>query len=309
VSSSTLQERPIALIVEDEPLTLETRTRLFNAHGFQCIGATTIVEALRQFRSTPTVDIVIMDINLNGSDEFGEFDKSGVEFARRLRQYRRELPIVALSGMFSELDEAERDPFDSYMLKGELNVKELETQIDVWRDLALQYRRRRSQSAKSELEKLRQERSIPEIVVNILRDFPPTASGSPRLDLVTPEEMLQPEGWQLRLVQAGFDVSKSERTQIAVAIWLRHENDVTIALLHQHPCIYHDGGTDEEAVQGVLQLMYGYYWRFNEQPTEAIALELEQLRHYLNKVFGKSGKVAGPPSGAKEDVKAEGQEG
>jgi hypothetical protein len=72
-----------------------------------------------------------------------------------------------------------------------------------------------------------------------------------------------------------------------VPVWLRQEGLAYIAVLHGHCSVYHDASSEEEAVAGVLQLMYGYYcWpAFAQGSPDTNSAELLQLGGYLNKVF------------------------
>jgi CheY-like chemotaxis protein len=280
------EEKPIALIVEDKEETLETRSRLFNAYGFQSIGAKSVPDALREFRSTPAIDIVVADINL---DEGLEHDKSGVVLARMIRERRPTLPLMGLSAR-EDLDEEEMQPFNDFLEKGAFTYDELTTKMDVWRNEALQYRRSRAEKAKSELARMRQEQPMTQPDVEILRDFLPgshlVSNTAEENDFLTPDEILRRAGWRLRLVEAGSELSPTiARTTMTIPIWLQQDESITIAVLHGHPCIYHDASTEAEAIAGAVELMFRYHSQFLSEPESQLSNELEQLRNYLTKVF------------------------
>jgi CheY-like chemotaxis protein len=289
METASVRERPIALVVEDKPGVLDTRRQLFAQHGFQAIGALSVSDALREFRATPTIDIVVTDINL---DEAQIDDKSGVALARTMRERRPNLPVVAISGYFDNLDAEERKPFNDHMLKGTLSLAGLEARLETWRNKALDYRKSRAKKARHELERLR-EHGVVQPNVEVLRDFLP--GGRPSVDdpeedeFMTPDDVLRKEGWRLRLVEAGFQVSAlggTVKTAIAVPLWMRDEARSVVVVLHGHSCIYHDAETAKEAVNGALELMFGYHQEFKQEPDDTVTDELQQLRDYLSKVFG-----------------------
>nr|WP_298720617.1 response regulator [uncultured Steroidobacter sp.] len=279
-------EKPIALVVEDKASTLSKRQQLLSKHGFQAIGARSVAEAFREFRGMPTIDIVVTDINL---DQNNDQDRSGVDLARAMRERRPTLPVVALSGHFDSLDAEQREPFDDYLLKAGLSVNAMEQKLGEWRDRALAYRHTRAERARSELRRMRSSGARTEPAVDVLRDFMPVARrGEGHEDpLYIPDDLLSREGWRLRLVDAGFPLAdRAVRTSVAVPFWIRRDGSRTIAVLHGHPCIYHDADNEEAAVQDALALMFGYFLEFTRDDSKAMTGELEHLAQYVKKVFG-----------------------
>ena len=71
----------VALVIDDNPSSLEARTSLLQDNGFRVIGTESFDLALRAFHKT-WVDIIVTDINLNTDQPR---DKGGINFARRIR--------------------------------------------------------------------------------------------------------------------------------------------------------------------------------------------------------------------------------
>src|ERR1041385_9009649 len=71
----------VALVIDDNPSSLEARTSLLQDNGFRVIGTESFDLALRAFHKT-SVDIIVTDINLNTDQPR---DKGGINFARRIR--------------------------------------------------------------------------------------------------------------------------------------------------------------------------------------------------------------------------------
>lgn len=298
------EEKPVVLIVEDDKDKLDIRSRLFNRFGFQAIGAIDQLNAMKEFRSLPTMDLVVMDVNL---DQDNDQDRTGVTIAKEIKKLRPGLPVVALSGKVDSLSKEERTPFTQVFIKAnpDSNVKD---SLPEWRRLAIEYRKQRAQKAKDELKRVRQAYEMPSPDVNVLRDFVPGAvvpehQFESNDVAVTPDELLRKAGWRLRLVEAGGvrvqDMAEKIKTLIVIPVWLKREDSTIVAVLHEHNSVYHDVAIDEhkglddpvglaetQAVEGALQLMYGFYLDFVGNPTEACGAELASLRTYLFNVFG-----------------------
>lgn len=104
------------LIVEDEVVTRQTLTRLFQQEGYEVFDAADGLQ-MERIMSQQTVDIVIMDVNLPG--------KNGIELAETLRE-RDNIGLVFLTGRDSEDDRllALEIGADDYLIKP-YNPKEL----------------------------------------------------------------------------------------------------------------------------------------------------------------------------------------
>ena len=80
------------LCVEDEDSQLEMRKMLFEAAGFEFLGAGTGVEALELFR-TREISVVVIDYWMAGMN--------GMTVAAEMKRLRPTIPIVMLSGFAS----------------------------------------------------------------------------------------------------------------------------------------------------------------------------------------------------------------
>ena len=208
--------------------------QLFAANGFQPIGAVSERDAIRQFRSTPTIDIVVTDINLQNTNPS---NRAGVAVASEIRQQRPDLPVMGLSACIDELQGREREPFTEWLPKGTLPVETLETKLIGWRADAIAYRRNRTEAARRQLDAMRRAGALPAAQIETMRGFLPGThlEGSPFHsgpddEYVTPDEILRRAGWRLHLVDAGFSVAKSDdtaspdiRTVSAVPFWIRED--------------------------------------------------------------------------------------
>lgn len=85
---------PRILLVDDEPVIIDSLTYSFEREGFAVTSATDGVQALELFNEVQP-DLVILDIRLPGID--------GLEVCRRLRA-RSTVPIIMLTALGNELD-------------------------------------------------------------------------------------------------------------------------------------------------------------------------------------------------------------
>jgi CheY-like chemotaxis protein len=293
--NTAVEETPVALIVEDQPKFLETLKDLFEGEGFRAIGAPSMAAALRELRSTPAVDLVFTDYGLNTEDKDRE---SGGDLKNEILKIRQDMPIVLYSARFEDrqIPDSVREGFFDILPKA--RTEDIYERIPVWEEKALDYRRRRVSFAKQELARLVEKYEMTTQDVSILRDFLPgadlPASGAPDAQpddgVRTVDEILRRAGYRLRLIDTNTLVpgekSSNGRTVVPVLLWLCVRDYVYIAELYNHPCVYGDGATENEAVEDVLKLMYGYYCDFRDNPELEQSGDLERLVTYLNKVFG-----------------------
>jgi DNA-binding response OmpR family regulator len=78
------------LLVDDDP-DIRALTRTFLEHeGYGVFSSGDAERAAQIFRSVPEIDLLVTDLYMPG--------KSGMELARELKELRRELPVLIISG-------------------------------------------------------------------------------------------------------------------------------------------------------------------------------------------------------------------
>ena len=78
------------LLVDDDP-DMRALTRTFLEHeGYGVFSSGDAERAAQIFRSVPEIDLLVTDLYMPG--------KSGMELARELKELRRELPVLMISG-------------------------------------------------------------------------------------------------------------------------------------------------------------------------------------------------------------------
>ena len=83
------KQKPSVLLVDDEPLVLETLSNIYSSQGFVVACAENGVEALRKFRDQ-SIDLVVTDIRMPMSN--------GFDLIEQLRTADPALPIIIVSG-------------------------------------------------------------------------------------------------------------------------------------------------------------------------------------------------------------------
>lgn len=104
------------LLLDDEPDNLLLRTVILRQHGYACVPASTIEEAIELFNE---IDIAVLDYHL-GAGQFG------TEVATLLRRSRPHVPIIILS---ATLERYFGGVEDMHLLKGYSSVDDLLTAL------------------------------------------------------------------------------------------------------------------------------------------------------------------------------------
>ncbi len=91
-SESTLNPRPLVLVVEDAAHVRMTMVDVLEDAGFQVIEAAHADQALRLLRAVSTIDAVVTDV------EMPRGSINGLEMAQRVRTVCQDIGIVIASG-------------------------------------------------------------------------------------------------------------------------------------------------------------------------------------------------------------------
>ena len=89
--------KPVILCVDDEEQNIELLEAILGSSGYQVVGASSGLEALRKI-NRQTIDLVLLDITMPGMD--------GIEVCRRLKadQALGDIPIIMITGLSSPED-------------------------------------------------------------------------------------------------------------------------------------------------------------------------------------------------------------
>lgn len=100
------------LLLDDDPANLHLRCAILRQHGYECVPATSIEEAMQHLDA---IDIAVLDYHLGG----GQF---GTEVGALLRRRRPHIPIIILS---ATLERFFGGVEDMHLLKGFSSVPDL----------------------------------------------------------------------------------------------------------------------------------------------------------------------------------------
>jgi CheY-like chemotaxis protein len=290
--STTSSGEFLALLVDDNPSILRATKDYFQRHGLRAIVASNMKEALRHVKSTPALDVIVTDVDLDPTE--GN-DTGGVTLAKEVRKIRAALPVLAYTGHKEEDFDAPVDweVFDEPLSKGG-GFKTIEENLEVCLKHAKAYRQKRVSSSKEELFRLQEKYDIPDYDVATLRSFIPGGQEDcvPESDLASAgmfsaDDLLRRAGYELHLIEAGKKLGHEDVgqavTMVPIPVWIRKDGGFYVAELYGHPCIYAEGGTADEAIAGVTMLMCGYHQDL--QSNDSLGVELENLKEYLKRAL------------------------
>src|SRR5215208_6859827 len=83
-----MAQRQVVLLVEDDPEVLAALTKVLTLEDYEVLPASSRLEAVSTFQQS-RIDIVLLDLNLNGENGWGVFDE--------LRGLRPGLPIIVIT--------------------------------------------------------------------------------------------------------------------------------------------------------------------------------------------------------------------
>ena len=87
--------RETILLVDDEPALVDSLSMLLSSLGYQVVGKTSSVSALRDFKSSPNIfDIVITDMTMP--------EMMGNELIEHVFKVRPDIPVILCSGIFDQ---------------------------------------------------------------------------------------------------------------------------------------------------------------------------------------------------------------
>lgn len=104
------RDQLVVLCIDDNRSGLEIRKKMLEAKGFRVLTAPDGASGL-EIASREEVDAVILDYRMPGMD--------GEEVAARLRERRRDIPILLLSGFRGTIPDSLLSSVDSFIEKGQ----------------------------------------------------------------------------------------------------------------------------------------------------------------------------------------------
>jgi CheY-like chemotaxis protein len=281
----------VVLIVDDKPDNLDAESRLFRDSGFRAITATNVEQAQYQLSTTPAIDLLVTDVNLNPQHRQYSNDKSGLQFAASVHARHPSLPIVVYSGQFDkdQLKSAEVSDAIELIPREFYSHEVWSERLERLRGRAEEYRVSRAKGAREALEIMRQKYRMSDVDVEVIRTFMPGAGDdAPH----SAETILRDLGYTLQIVGAGFTARVDEGGEAVTCepflLWMRQIENGVVAQLFGHEEIYGDGRSAVEAQTNTLLLMHGFYNDLEASPPAEDEPALRELARTLRRVFGRA---------------------
>ena len=276
---------PLALIVDDDNKTRETRSKILEESNFIAIGASTRNDALREIKASPAIDIIITDISLKPDDYS---DNSGYLLAKDISKLRPNLPIIGYSGKVKEFPNEYNKVFIDSLERGSNNLKQLRQHVQKWRDLALKYRKIRTERATENLGRIKEKYKLSSHDYNILREFVPDAisHNKEQNEYISIEDVLRNAGFHLQIIDDYPDLPIKGKIIAPIAIWLQEIAGGAIAQVYGFPDLYSSGVDSDEAIRNLLILIYGYYTDIKSEKDKVLSRHVKSMKNYLIKIFG-----------------------
>jgi CheY-like chemotaxis protein len=273
MSPTDIDSPPVILVVEDDDYALRLRTDAFADAACTAIGVTSKADALRELRAAPGVDLVISDIHLLARPG----DKSGVALAREVKERHSDLPVVGYSAVFGDDQLAgEAHVFDRVWAKGDVDPEAFDEMIAFCRARAREHRSRRQERVLEAHTRLRREHESAHPAVELMRQLQIGSHSSTSV-----EDALSKAGYRLKLVECeatGFSQP--------IIVWLLDLDGGVEAEVYGQPELYGYGGTDEEALATIVDLMRWFAADVGPDAPDAVGPALG-FTDFLRRVVGR----------------------
>lgn len=265
---------PVVLIVEDMAGQRMDKARAMVERGCVPITVEGSDAAARELTASPGIDLVLADIHLVPRDRG---DKSGVELARFVKTDYPDIPIVGYSAYFSaeDLTDADLELFDYSYSKGQSTIKEIRVNMDRCAKLAVESRSQRKNRAETRLADASGDTS--ERVLEIVRS-------ATLAEVEGVEQILHQAGFRLKLVTI-----PSAGNPEPLIVWVRSQDDSVDVEVYGHSSLYVTGGSEEEALEHLIDLIQLYWEELDSQ--EELSGPARKLHDFLAdlKLADKSG--------------------
>lgn len=269
--------KPLALLVEDNENSLRRRAEIFSSIGISVITAKSVEEADWQIKTSPDVDLLICDINLNVEDED---DEGGIEIAQKIRKENSLLPMVAYTGRISkgQLESkllSTSNPFTFHYSKGAR--ERFQEDITKWRNAAITYRQSRRDNFETLWNKIVEKYKISDFDSSRIKTFLPgnknKSEYSPDADkptisstfdsAINLESQLAAAGFSLHIIYNSNNNANGrdedfyfDKVSKPFLIWARKwENEIVDVEVFQHNSLSASGINLENAVKKLYALM------------------------------------------------------
>jgi CheY-like chemotaxis protein len=267
---------PMIMIIEDEEKKLKMKKEGLEKRGCRVISIRHSDEAIRGIYATPSIDLIVTDIDLTGSGT----DRSGIAFARFVKALELDTPLCGYSSKFDdeELTTEEKEFFDCWYPKATQSAEQINAMYDALKDKAVDHRLSRMKEADDLIQALKQKYSIMPEVYDQIRELLLNVDSSSDI-----ERILRDANYTLKILHPS-DVASLCRP---VLVWLKKSDDLFEAEVYGHTTLYGYGETEDIAVDRLIELMQLFAEDALNDPADTFQGTALKLREFLAYVFGK----------------------
>lgn len=247
---------PLVVLVEDREQARRTNEELLKLRGCKVLSFMHSDDAIKELLSGPSVDLVVTDIDLDGSGH----DKSGIYFAKYLKDNNYPVPICGYSANpRKDLTETEKNYLDIYYVKGKQNAVQLNEIFDRLKSIAI----------KNRTQKILRSIEIAKRIKVLLKSDIKHFEEVKKLIFTTDdaggiEKVLNESNYSLRILLP----SEIKTLKNPILVWLKNDIDHIEAEVYGHPSLYSFGASEEEAIESLVDLMNLFASDIDDQDIE-----------------------------------------
>ncbi len=268
---------PLVMLIEDDKDKIQIKKEAFNNRGCNVIAFTHSDDAIKSIFSSPSLDLILTDIDLDGSGS----DKSGIAFARFVRNLELDVPLCGYSSYFAdgELSSDEKSFFDCWYDKAQ-SAHQINKMLDELKERAVLHRKEKNEETEKLISVLRDKYSIQKEEYEQIRELILRSDSPSEL-----EQILCEANYTLRILHPVKINSLSK----PILIWIKKHEESVEAEVYGHSSLYSFGETEEIAVEKLLELMQLFAKDIIHDETDnyqGVGLKIKEFLSYAFKPAG-----------------------
>jgi CheY-like chemotaxis protein len=234
---------PLVMLIEDDEKKIMLKKKAFKNRGCNVIAFTHSDEAIKNIFTSPSLDLILTDIDLDGSGH----DKSGVAFARFVKELHLDVPLCGYSSQFEDdqLSDEEKSHFDCWYDKAQL-ANEINQMLDDLKSMAVIHRKEKYEETEKLISHLRKKYTIKTEDYEQIRELILKTDGPSEL-----EKILHDANYSLRILHP----VNIESISNPILIWIKTYEDTIEAEVYGHSSLYSFGETEDIEIEKLVELM------------------------------------------------------